>query len=84
MGLTALLDRLAGFHEVEDDDAPAELLEAVLRRLRQRAVADELQWLIESGELSEAATARRNQLFALTAELKNAATSPATPAPRSR
>ncbi len=71
-GLPALLNRLAGFHEVEDDDAPEQLLEAVLRRLRQRAVADELQWLIESGELSEAATARRNELFALTAELKNA------------
>ncbi len=70
--LVALLDRLAAFHEVDDDDAPAELVEAVLRRLRQRAVADELQWLIESGELSEAATARRNELFALTAELKNA------------
>ena len=76
-GLPALLNRLAGFHEVEDDDAPAELLDAVLRRLRQRAVADELQWLIESGELSEAATARRNELFALTAELKNAASGPA-------
>jgi len=71
-GLKPLLDRLARFHEVDDDDAPLSLVEAVLRRLRQRAVADELQWLIESGELSEAATARRNELIALTAELKNA------------
>ena len=76
-GLRALLDRLAGFHEVDDDDAPAALLEAVLRRLRQRAVKDELDWLFESGELSEEATARRNALIALTAELKNPAVVPA-------
>ena len=76
-GLRSLLDRLAGFHEVDDDDAPAALLEAVLRRLRQRAVKDELDWLLESGELSDAATARRNALIALTAELKNAAVVPA-------
>ena len=70
-GLRPLLDRLAGFHEVDDDDAPLALVEAVLRRLRQRAVKDELDWLIESGELSDEATARRNALFALTAALKN-------------
>ena len=75
--LGPLLDRLAGFHEVEDDEAPAALVEAVLRRLRQFAVKDELDWLIESGELSEAAIARRNELFALTAELKNLAAAPA-------
>ena len=69
--LRPLLDRLAGFHEVDDDEAPAQLVEAVLRRLRQFAVKDELDWLIESGELSEAAIARRNELFALTKELKN-------------
>ena len=71
--LSPLLDRLAAFHEVDDDEAPVELVEAVLRRLRQFAVKDELDWLIESGELSEAAIARRNELFALTAELKNTA-----------
>ncbi len=73
VGLTPLLDRLAGFHEVEDEEAPLLLVESVLRRLRQIAVKDELDWLIESGELSDAAIARRNELFALTAELKNAA-----------
>ncbi len=70
-GLRPLLDRLAGFHEVEDDDAPLALVEAVLRRLRQRAVKDELDWLMESGELSDEAITRRNALFALTAALKN-------------
>jgi DNA primase len=69
--LRPLLDRLAGFHAVDDDEAPAQLVEAVLRRLRQFAVADELDWLIESGELSEAAIARRNELVALTIALKN-------------
>jgi DNA primase len=71
--LAPLLDRLAGFHEVEDEDVPLLLVESVLRRLRQFAVKDELDWLIESGELSEAAIARRNELFVLTAELKNTA-----------
>jgi DNA primase len=76
--LRELLDRLAGYHEVEDEESPALLVEAVLRRLHQRAVADELQWLIESGELSEAATERRNALFALTAELKKNLSAPST------
>lgn len=70
--LRPLLQRLRGFHEVDDEDPPA-LVAAVLQRLRQRAVDDELQWLIESGELSEAATERRNALIALRAEMKNTA-----------
>ena len=69
--LRPLLDRLAGFHEVEDDEAPAQLVEAVLRRLREFAVRDEMEWLVESGELSEAAIARRKELVALTKALKN-------------
>ena len=77
--LHELLDRLAGYHEVEDEESPTLLVEAVLRRLHQRAVADELQWLIESGELSEAATERRNALFALTAELKKTPPTVSTP-----
>ena len=78
--LRALIGRLASFHEVEDDETPAVLFEGVLRRLNQRAVDDELQWLVESGELSEAATARRNALFALRAELKAAPPPPASSA----
>ncbi len=69
--LRPLLDRLAGFHEVEDDEAPAQLVEAVLRKLREFAVRDEMEWLVESGELSETAIARRKELVALTIELKN-------------
>ncbi len=73
-GLPALLKRLTGFHAVEDDDAPLRHVEAALRQLRKSAVAEELQWLIESGELSEAATARRKALVDLTKELNNAIT----------
>ncbi|WP_395701852.1 DNA primase [Aquabacterium sp.] len=75
--LRPLLERLRSFHEVDDEDAPA-LIASVLHRLRQRAVDDELQWLIESGELSEAATERRNALFALRAEMKNGMSRSAT------
>ena len=71
--LRPLLDRLAGFLEMDDDEAPAALVDAVLRRLQEIAVRDEMEWLIESGELSEAAVARRKELVALTAELKKPA-----------
>ena len=77
-GLGLLLDRLAGFHDVADDEAPELTVEAVLLRLRQQAVTEELKWLTESGDLSEEATARRNALIRLTAELKRG---PARPAP---
>ncbi|MDT7835410.1 DNA primase [Aquabacterium sp. OR-4] len=70
--LAPLLDRMTGFHEVDDDEDPAALFDSVLRRLRQRAVAEELEWLIESGELSEAATERRRELIELTKQLKAA------------
>ncbi len=67
--MAPLLARLGGFHEVDDDDS-ASALAAAVHRLRQRAVDDELQWLVESGELSDAATQRRNLLFGLRATLK--------------
>jgi DNA primase len=69
-GLRGLLDRLAGFHDVADDEEPEVLLDAVMLRLRQQAVAEELKWLTESGDLSDEATERRNALIRLTAELK--------------
>ncbi|MBC7727558.1 MAG: DNA primase [Microbacteriaceae bacterium] len=76
--LRGLLARLAGFHDVDDDEAPEVPIDAVLQRLRQQAVTEELKWLTESGELSDEATARRNALIRLTAELKRG---PARPAP---
>ncbi|OGA99104.1 MAG: DNA primase [Burkholderiales bacterium RIFCSPHIGHO2_12_FULL_69_20] len=81
-GLRALLVRLTGFHDVADDEAPEVLLDAVLLRLRQQAVKEELQWLTESGDLSEEATARRNALIHLTAELKRGPAKPAAMAGR--
>ncbi len=76
-GLRALLARLTGFHDVADDEAPEVPIDAVLQRLRQQAVTEELNWLTESGELSEEATARRNALIRLTAELKRGPVRPA-------
>ena len=76
--LRGLLARLVGFHDVDDDEAPEVPIDAVLQRLRQQAVTEELKWLTESGELSDEATARRNALIRLTAELKRG---PARPAP---
>ena len=67
--LLPLLARLRQFHDMPDDD-PTQAMAAVLHRLRQRAIDDELQWLIESGELSDAATQRRNHLFGLRSQLK--------------
>ena len=72
-GLRPLLDRLAGFHEVEDDEFPAVPLDSVMQRLRLQALDEELKWLTESGELSEPAAARRNALLHLRAEMKRAA-----------
>ncbi len=67
--VATLLTRLRHFHEMDDDD-PGAALAAALHRLQQRAVDDELQWLLESGDLSEESTLRRNDLFALRAKLK--------------
>jgi DNA primase len=75
--LRPLLGRMSRFHDFDDEEAPAQSIDNVLRRLRQRAVADELQMLIESGELSDEAMARRNELIALTAALKAPPASPA-------
>jgi len=68
--LAPLLQRMTAYHPVDDDEAPQVLVDGVLRRLKQRAVADELEWLIESGELSDEATARRRELIDLTRSLK--------------
>ncbi|MDH4390074.1 MAG: DNA primase [Aquabacterium sp.] len=69
-GLRLLLDRLTAFHDVADDETPEVLLDAMLLNLRKQAIADELSWLTESGDLSDEATARRNALIHLRAELK--------------
>ena len=69
-GLLLLLDRLMAFHDVADDEKPEVLLEAMLLSLRKQAIAEELNWLTESGDLSDEATVRRNALIRLRDELK--------------
>jgi len=68
--LAALIERLRAFHDLPAEDDVAEQAAAALRRLRLLAVEEELTWLIESGELSEAAAARRSELFRLQRALR--------------
>jgi DNA primase len=68
--LAPLMERIRTLHHFDDEEAPAAQLEALLIRLRQLAVDDELQLLMESGDLSEAAAQRGRALLALRAELK--------------
>ncbi|MEP7281408.1 MAG: DNA primase [Rubrivivax sp.] len=70
--LTPLLTRIGALHHFDEEEAPASQLAAAMWRLRQQAVDDELQLLIESGELADAAAERRGALLALRATLKQA------------
>jgi DNA primase len=75
--LHPLLERMRGFHEFEDEQPQAEV-DKVLHRLREVAVNDEIQWLMESGDISDSAAADRlKALFKLRADMKNARTAPA-------
>jgi hypothetical protein len=55
---------------------PADDLAAVVHQLKLRAVADELNWLLESGELSDTESARFNALIRLREQLKTQPPSP--------
>jgi DNA primase len=68
--LAPLLARIRSLHHFDEEEAPGTELAATLLRLRQQAVDDELQLLLESGELSDAAAERRRALIALRAALK--------------
>ena len=75
--LRPLLERMRGFHDFEDEQPKVEV-EKVLHRLREAAVNDEIQWLMESGDISDSAAAERlKTLFKLRADMKNARTAPA-------
>jgi DNA primase len=67
--ITPLLSRLRQFHEASDG-VPAEDLAAIVHQLKLRAIADELNWLLESGDLSETESARFNTLTRLRDQLK--------------
>jgi DNA primase len=68
--LRAVVERLRALHELGDEGDAAEQLQAILNGLKLDAVNDEINLLLESGELSEAAVQRRNELMALRASLK--------------
>jgi hypothetical protein len=67
--LAPLLARLRRFHEASDG-VPADDLAALIHQLKLRAVADELNWLLESGDLSDTESARFNALTRLRDKLK--------------
>ncbi len=68
--LKALARRLAGFHDMGDAPAKASELADMIRPLQLQALNDELDLLLQSGELSEAAEQRKLELFRLTRDLK--------------
>ena len=75
--LRPLLERMRAFHDFEDEQPQAEIDKA-LHRLREVAINDEIQWLMESGDLADSAAADRlKTLFKLRADMKNARTSAA-------
>ena len=68
--LAPLVERIRTLHRFDEEEAPASQLEAIVWRLHQQAVDDELQLLMESGDLSPAATERGRELLARRSELK--------------
>ena len=68
--LSALLKRLADFHDVLGGQARVEDLVALIQPLQLQALRDELDLLLQSGELSEAAEARKLELIRQTNALK--------------
>jgi len=68
--IAPLMVRVRGLHHFEQDDNAATDLAALMHRLHQQAVDEELQWLMESGDLSEAAMTRGKALLAERARLR--------------
>jgi DNA primase len=67
--IAPLMARLRQFHDAADG-VPADDLAAVVHQLKLRAIADELNWLLESGDLSDTESARFNELTRLRDRLK--------------
>ena len=61
--LNALAQRLENFHDVGDGQETAQELIALIRPLQLQALNDELELLLQSGELSEAAETRKVDLI---------------------
>jgi len=68
--LQALARRLANLHGFEAPQEKASDLVDLLRPLQLQALRDELDLLLQSGELSEVAEARKRELIRLTGQLK--------------
>ena len=68
--LQALARRLANFHDITlVQDKVSDLVD-LIRPMQLQALNDELDLLLQSGELSEAAERRKLELFKLTRDLK--------------
>jgi DNA primase len=61
----ALVTRVRALHHFDSDDHGADELKSLMQRLRRQAVEEELQLLMESGELSDDARRRGQELLAL-------------------
>jgi DNA primase len=68
--LQALARRLSSLHGFEAPQEKASDLVDLLRPLQLQALRDELDLLLQSGELSEVAEARKRELIRLTGQLK--------------
>ncbi len=66
----ALAQRIAQFVDVPDDKETVEALVGMIRPLELVALREELDLLLQSGELSEAAEARKLELLKLTMDMK--------------
>jgi DNA primase len=65
-----LMERVRSLHHFEQDEHAGADLQALMHRLRQQAVDEELQLLMESGDLSDDARRRGQDLLARRAELR--------------
>ncbi len=69
-GVSSLVQRLCNFHAMDEATDSLDDLISLLRPLQLQALRDELDLLLESGELSDAAEARKRDLIRQTNALK--------------
>jgi DNA primase len=68
--LISLAQRLGGLHEVTVSEQSAEDIINLVQPLQLRALNDELELLLQSGELSDQAEARKLELITLSTHMK--------------
>ena len=69
-GFAALVDRITNFHDVPTGEESMDDLLAMIKPLELQALIDELELLTQSGELSDAAEARKMELIRQSLALK--------------